>query len=170
LPRLSHINFGEQSSKSPQRTSRAVRFLRSYPIYLLMNTNKLTIYTDGAARGNPGPAAIGIVIQDQAGNTIATISRQLGITTNNQAEYQAIIAALEKATSLGAKNVILKSDSELVVKQINGLYKIKKTALRPLYQQIVQLIGSLESFSISYIPRERNAAADALANQALDGK
>jgi ribonuclease HI len=135
-----------------------------------MNTNKLTIYTDGAARGNPGPAAIGIVIQDQAGSTVATISRQLGITTNNQAEYQAIIAALEKAVTLGAKNVILKSDSELVVKQINGLYKIKKTALRPLYQQIVQLIGSLESFSISYIPREQNAAADALANQALDGK
>ncbi|MGD0779179.1 MAG: ribonuclease HI family protein [Dehalococcoidales bacterium] len=135
-----------------------------------MNINKVTIYTDGAARGNPGPAAIGIAIQDQAGSTIATISRRLGITTNNQAEYQAIIAALEKATSLGAKNVILKSDSELVVKQINGLYKIKKTALRPLYQQVVQLIGSLESFAISYIPREQNAAADALANRALDDR
>jgi ribonuclease HI len=135
-----------------------------------LNTEKFIIYADGAARGNPGPAAIGIIIQNQTGSTVATISRQLGITTNNQAEYQAIIAALEKATSLGAKNVILKSDSELVVKQINGLYKIKKTALRPLYQQVVQLIGSLESFSISYIPREQNAAADALANQALDGK
>ena len=135
-----------------------------------LNTEKVIIYADGAARGNPGPAAIGIVIQDQAGSTVATISRQLGITTNNQAEYQAIIAALEKAVSLGAKNIVLKSDSELVVKQINGLYKIKKTALRPLYQQVVQLIGSLESFTISYIPREQNAAADALANRALDGR
>jgi len=148
-----------------------VRFLRQNPVYLLkanLNVNKLIIYTDGAARGNPGPAAIGVILKDEKGNIAATISRRLAPTTNNQAEYQAIIAALEKAVSLGARNVALKSDSELVVKQINGLYKIKNTALRPLYQQVVQLIGTLESFSITYIPRERNTAADALANKALD--
>ena len=133
-----------------------------------MSIDKVTIYTDGAARGNPGPAAIGVIIKDETGNTIATISRYLGATTNNQAEYRAIIAALEKAIALGARQVVLKSDSELVVKQINGLYKIKNTALRPLYQKVVELIGSLETFTISYIPRERNAAADALANKALD--
>ncbi len=135
-----------------------------------LNIDKVIIYTDGAARGNPGPAAIGIIIQDEKGNITAKLSRRLAPTTNNQAEYCAIIAALEKAVSLGAKNVSLKSDSELVVKQINGLYKIKNTALRPLYQQVVQLTGSLESLTISCIPREQNAAADALANQALDGK
>jgi ribonuclease HI len=133
-----------------------------------LSINKATIYTDGAARGNPGPAAIGVIIKDETGNTIATISRRLGATTNNQAEYRAIIAALEKAIALGARQVVLKSDSELVVKQINGLYKIKNTALRPLYQKVVELIGSLETFTIAYIPRERNAAADALANKALD--
>ena len=94
----------------------------------------------------------------------------MGTTTNNQAEYQAIIAGLEKAVSLGGKNVSVKSDSELVVSQINGQFKIKNVALRPLYQKVVQLIGKLESFSISYIPRERNRQADGLANRALDGK
>jgi ribonuclease HI len=149
-----------------------VRHLRSYSVYFLkaiLNTSKVTIYTDGAARGNPGPAAIGVIIKDETGNIAATISRSLGATTNNQAEYRAIIAGLEKALTLGARRVALKSDSELVVKQINGLYKIKNTALRPLYQEVVRLIGSLESFSISYIPRAQNAAADALANKALDG-
>ena len=148
-----------------------MRFLRPYSVYFLkdiLSINKVTIYTDGAARGNPGPAAIGVIIKDETGNTIATISRYLGATTNNQAEYRAIIAALEKAIALGARQVVLRSDSELVVKQINGLYKIKNTGLRPLYQKVVELIGSLENFAIAYIPRERNAAADALANKALD--
>jgi ribonuclease HI len=148
-----------------------VRYLRPYPVYLLkdtLNINKVIIYTDGAARGNPGPAAIGVIIKDEAGRTVADISRRLSATTNNRAEYRAIIAALEKAVSLGARNVVLKSDSELIVKQINGLYKIKNTALRPLYQEVVRLIGALESFSIAYIPREQNRQADALANKALD--
>jgi ribonuclease HI len=145
--------------------------LRSHPVYFLkdiLNVNKVTIYTDGAARGNPGPSAIGVLLIDENGNILARISRRIGITTNNQAEYQAIIAALEKAIALGARYAVIKSDSELVVKQINGQYKIKNTALRPLYQKVVQLIGSLESFDIFYIPREQNAEADALANKALD--
>lgn len=133
-----------------------------------MDIDKLIIYTDGAARGNPGPAAIGVVLKDEKGNIIATVSRRLAPTTNNQAEYQAIIAGLEKAIGLGVKNVSVKSDSDLVVNQINGRFKIKNTALRPLYQKVVRLTGSLESFSISYIPRSQNSAADALANKALD--
>lgn len=133
-----------------------------------MNVKKVIIYTDGAARGNPGPASIGAIIKDETGNVMARLSRRIGITTNNQAEYRAVITALEKAVSLGAKYVILKSDSELVVKQINGRYKIKNAALRPLYQEVVKLTGSLESFTISYIPRAQNAEADALANKALD--
>lgn len=133
-----------------------------------MNVNKVIIHTDGAARGNPGTAAIGATIKDETGHLIERISKRIGITTNNQAEYRAIITALEKAISAGARHVLLKSDSELVVKQINGRYKIKNTTLRPLYQKVVQLTGSLESFTISYIPRAQNAEADALANKALD--
>jgi ribonuclease HI len=133
-----------------------------------LNVSKVTIFTDGAARGNPGPAAIGAILKDEKGNPVASISRCIGQTTNNQAEYRAIIAALEKAFGLGARQVTLYSDSELVVKQIIGQYKIKNTALRPLYQEVVRLTGALESFQIACIPREQNAGADALANKALD--
>jgi ribonuclease HI len=148
-----------------------VRQLRTHPVYFLKDTlsiKKVIINADGAARGNPGPAAIGAILKDETGNVVAHLSRRLGVTTNNQAEYQAIIIALEKSISLGVKQVIVKSDSELVVKQINGQYKIKNTALRPLYVKVVALIGKLESFSITCIPREQNAEADALANKALN--
>ena len=150
-----------------------MQLLRAYPLHFLkdnLNVSKLTIYTDGAARGNPGPAAIGCVIKDDKGTIVATISRCLGATTNNQAEYRAIIAALEKAASIGAKQIALFSDSELVVKQINGQYKVKHAALRPLYLEVVKLAGALESFKISNVPRERNKEADALANKALDNQ
>jgi ribonuclease HI len=148
-----------------------VRHLRAYPFHFLkndLNARKVIINVDGAARGNPGPAAIGAIIKDESGQTQGRISRAIGIATNNQAEYRAIIAALERAVGAGARQVIIKSDSELVVRQINGQYKIKNTALRPLYQRVVRLTGSLEGFSITGIPREQNAEADALANQALD--
>jgi ribonuclease HI len=148
-----------------------MRQLRAHPVSALkdsLSINKVIIYADGAARGNPGPAAIGVTIKDEPGRLIARISRRIGITTNNQAEYRAIIAALEKAISLGTRQVEVKSDSELVVKQINGQYKVKKITLRPLYQKVIQLIGSLEGFTISYIPRQQNAEADKLANKALD--
>jgi ribonuclease HI len=148
-----------------------VRYLRAHPVYFLkdnLNIKKVVINVDGAARGNPGPAAIGAIIKDESGNTVGRISRPIGITTNNQAEYQAIITALERAVGAGAKQVAVKSDSELVVKQINGQYKIKNTALRPLYQRVVRLTGDLEGFAITCIPREQNAEADALANKALD--
>ena len=149
-----------------------MRHLRAHPVYLLkdrLSVDKVIICTDGAARGNPGPAAIGATLKDETGNLIARISRRIGVTTNNQAEYQAIVAALEKVVSLGARYVELKSDSELVVKQINGRYKVKNTALRPLYQKVVKLAGSLESITVSYIPRAQNTEADSLANKALDG-
>jgi ribonuclease HI len=126
------------------------------------------IHTDGASRGNPGPAAIGVTIKDSEGRRLASISRRIGVTTNNQAEYRAVIAGLEKAIGLGAHRVLVKSDSELMVKQLQGLYKIKNVTLRTLYQEVVKLTGSLDSFDIACIPRELNAEADALANRAFD--
>lgn len=133
-----------------------------------MDADSLIINTDGAARGNPGPAAIGVTIRDGDGRLLASISRGIGVATNNQAEYRATIAGLEKAASLGARRVMVKSDSELVVKQLQGLYKIKNSGLRPLYQEVVRLAGLLDSFDIAYVPRELNAEADRLANRALD--
>jgi len=133
-----------------------------------MNPKRLVIFTDGASRGNPGQSAIGVVIQDGAGKVVGTISRRIGHATNNQAEYTAIIAALEEASRLGAGEVEVRSDSELVVKQLKGSYRVKKATLRPLYQKVVRLIGSLGAFTITHIPRTQNKKADKLANKALD--
>ncbi|MBA7703759.1 Bifunctional protein [subsurface metagenome] len=129
---------------------------------------KAVIFADGASRGNPGPAAIGATIKDKRGKLITFISQRIGRATNNQAEYRAIIAALEEAIRLGAKQVDIKTDSELIVKQINGEYRVKKATLKPLYQQVKQLQGLLKSFTITHIPRQQNIEADKLANKALD--
>ena len=130
--------------------------------------DKVILYTDGASRGNPGPAAIGAVLKDTKGNLLARISQRIGSTTNNQAEYRAVIAALKKAISLGAREVELRADSELVVKQINGKYRVKKATLRPLYQEVVKLIVSLDNFKAVNIPRSQNSEADNLANMAFN--
>ena len=133
-----------------------------------MKAKRVTIWVDGASRGNPGQAAIGVIIKDEQGKIITRISRRIGTTTNNQAEYSAIIVALEKVIESGITHVEIKSDSELVVKQINGGYRVKKATLKPLYQQVKQSQGLLEGFAITHIPRRQNAAADRLANMALD--
>jgi len=128
---------------------------------------KFVINADGASRGNPGPAAIGATIKDESGRLLASISQPIGRTTNNQAEYRALIAALEKAISLGARKADIRLDSELVVKQVKGIYRVKKAALRPLYLRVGELLGQLEGFTITSVPREQNAEADRLANAAL---
>lgn len=133
-----------------------------------MSSKSLIIRTDGASRGNPGRAAYGVVIADKSGKIIARLSRCIGITTNNQAEYQAIIAALEEALRLGARQVDLRSDSELVVRQLNGSYRVRNPGLKPLYLRVKELVGGLRCFTVSYIPREQNTLADRLANEALE--
>ncbi len=129
---------------------------------------EVLICTDGASRGNPGPAAIGAIIRDRQGKTLAQVSRRIGVTTNNQAEYRAVIAALEEALRLAALRVKLFSDSELVVRQLQGRYRVRNAALRPLFERTKELARRLESFSVAYIPRERNTEADRLTNRALD--
>jgi len=130
---------------------------------------RLVIHTDGASRGNPGPAAIGATIKDERGRLIASISQLIGRTTNNQAEYRAVIVALEQALKLGARQVQICSDSELVVRQINGQYRVKKASLKPSYQKAKQLIDQFDIFSIKHIPREQNSEADELTIIALKG-
>jgi len=129
--------------------------------------NRVIICADGASLGNPGLAAIGATIKDKQGRLITSISRRIGRTTNNQAEYQALIAALEEAIRLGAIEVDISLDSELVVKQINGKYRVKAASLKPLYQKAKQLQSQLKGFTVSYIPRQQNKEADSLANMAL---
>jgi probable phosphoglycerate mutase len=128
---------------------------------------KIIINTDGCSKNNPGPAAIGAILKSERGETVATVSQSIGRATNNVAEYRAIIAALEKALALGADQVELRSDSELVVNQLKGRYKVRSTGLRPLYLQAAKLLGKLRKIEIICVPREENTEADMLANEAL---
>jgi ribonuclease HI len=127
-----------------------------------------TIHIDGAARGNPGPAAFAFVISTNDNPDIEDNGR-LGITTNNVAEYTALLRALERARSLGAKRLIICSDSELLVKQMKGEYKVKNEGLKPLYHQAKQLAGQFEAVSFHHVFRAQNKRADQLCNDALDG-
>ena len=133
-----------------------------------MKNDKLTIYADGGARGNPGPASIGVVILDQRGNAVEEISRHIGETTNNQAEYQALIAALTKAKELGARELEVFLDSELVVKQLNREYRVKDKDLAPLFVSVYNLSLGFKKVVFKHISREKNQLADKLVNLALD--
>jgi ribonuclease HI len=128
-----------------------------------------TIYTDGGSRGNPGPAAYAYVIKRPGAADIEE-KGYLGQTTNNIAEYTGLVKALEHAKELGAKKLLVNSDSELMVKQMNGQYKVKNEGLRPLYNQAVALRKHFDSVVIKHIYREQNSEADALCNQAMDNE
>ncbi len=130
--------------------------------------NYLIAHTDGGARGNPGPAGYGVVIHDPKGNKVAALSHYLGKQTNNFAEYQALIAALEYAIEHGPRAIKVISDSELLVRQIKGIYKVKEPTLRDLHGRAQQLISRLEWFDIGHVLRGHNREADQLANEAMD--
>src|SRR5579864_2056963 len=128
----------------------------------------LVAFSDGGARGNPGPSGYGVVIQDQTGRKVAALSEYLGHQTNNFAEYQGLIAALEYAVTNGHKALKVISDSELLVRQIKGIYKVKNAALQDLHGRAKELIAQLEWFSIGHVLRGHNEEADRLANAAMD--
>ena len=128
----------------------------------------LVAYTDGGARGNPGPAGYGVLIKDESERTVAKLSEYLGHQTNNFAEYQALIAALEYALEHGYKALRVISDSELLVRQIRGIYKVKNPTLQDLHARARQLIRQLDWFAIEHVLRGKNQEADGLANAAMD--
>ena len=131
---------------------------------------KYIVHTDGAARGNPGPAAIGVVIEDDQGRTVYEASRALGVRTNNEAEYLALITALEYLKGARPSHVEFLLDSELVVRQLKGEYKVKEPRLQSLYGQVIMLLNAVPKHRIRHVPRSENARADELANEALDAK
>jgi ribonuclease HI len=128
----------------------------------------LVAHSDGGARGNPGPSGYGVVIKDESGRKVAALSEYLGHQTNNFAEYQGLIAALEYALKHGPKALKLISDSELLVRQIKGIYKVKNATLQDLHARAKELIKQLDWFSIGHALREHNQEADRLANEAMD--
>lgn len=127
-----------------------------------------TAHVDGAARGNPGPAGIGVVIEDSAGNVMKEVAEPLGRTTNNVAEYTAMIRALEEARSLGCERIHVYTDSELMAHQINGKYAVKAAHLVPLFQRARMLLAQFEKATVTHVRRELNRRADALSNLGAD--
>ena len=123
---------------------------------------------DGGSRGNPGPAAYGVVIRDAKGEIVARLKKYIGRMTNNVAEYYGLIAALDYVESQGIRALRIESDSELLVKQMKGLYKVRSAELAPLYERARKMSAALDSFRIDHVYREQNREADALANQAMD--
>ena len=126
------------------------------------------LYCDGASRGNPGPASIGFVLYDPAGIPVAEVGDAIGETTNNVAEYKALIAGLETSLEQGVSQIDVRLDSQLLVKQVTGEYRVKASHLKPLQRQAVKLLTRFDEATIVHVRRELNSVADALANEALD--
>jgi len=131
---------------------------------------RLLIHTDGAARGNPGPAGAGAILRDAAsGEVLAEIAEPLGRATNNVAEWTAVRLALEEAMLQGATHVDLRMDSELVARQISGVYRVKHRDLKPIHAAVMEMLRSLDGYTVGHVPRALNTDADRLSNVAIDG-
>jgi ribonuclease HI len=130
---------------------------------------RLVIHVDGGSRGNPGPAAIGVVVSAPDGTTVDELSERIGVATNNVAEYRALLAGVRHAAQLGASEIELINDSELVAKQLTGAYKVKHPAMQPLHAEALEALNAFAGWRIRSVPRAQNARADALVNEALDG-
>jgi len=130
---------------------------------------KVVVHVDGGARGNPGPAAIGVVVSAEDGTVLERHAETIGEATNNVAEYRALLAGLERARALGAEAVEVVNDSELVAKQVNGEYRVRHPAMRPLHAAAQEALAGFARWTVRSVPRVDNAEADALVNAALDG-
>jgi len=129
---------------------------------------RLILHTDGAARGNPGPAGIGAVLTDESGRTVATLAEGIGVATNNQAEYRAVIEGLRLAAERGARSVLVRSDSRLLVEQLAGRFRVKNPTLQRLHEEARALARGIGRVDFEHVRREENADADALANEGVD--
>ena len=129
---------------------------------------RVVVYVDGGARGNPGPAGIGVVLTDDDGNELDRANDFIGVATNNVAEYRALLLGLERARALGANEVEVVNDSQLVARQLTGEYRVKNADLRPLHAAALAALGDFARWSVRSVPREKNEIADALVNEALD--
>jgi ribonuclease HI len=129
---------------------------------------QLRLYTDGAARGNPGPSGAGAVLLEPGGQVVARLGKFLGVQTNNHAEYSALLLGLQHAKSLGVKELEVFSDSELLVRQLTGRYQVRSPTLRPLYEEAQRLLGEFPKATVAHVPRAENTAADEMSNRAID--
>jgi ribonuclease HI len=130
--------------------------------------SKLVVHVDGGARGNPGPAAVGVVIAEPGGDVVHAVGETIGVATNNVAEYRALLRGIELARGHGASELEIYGDSELVVKQVRGEYKVKDAGLKPLHAEARAALAEVDAWSFDHVRRDDNAHADELVNQALD--
>jgi len=128
----------------------------------------IRVYSDGAARGNPGPAGAGAVLTDSAGNVIARLGRYLGRQTNNVAEYEGLLLGLKHARELGYREVEVRADSQLLIRQLKGEYAVRHAGLKPLHAEALRLLRGFDRFELQHVPREENALADEMSNRAID--
>jgi len=153
---------GKSSSRGPR--------LFSEPAEAAPKRGLVTANIDGGARGNPGPAAYGVVLRDASGATVFETGKYVGRATNNVAEYYGLVAALDAALERGIARLRVESDSELLVRQMEGRYRVKSADLKPLHERALKMSRGFEHFEIVHVPRERNREADRLVNAVLDGK
>ena len=172
LPGLPGVDLRRRAGRAPQAAARDRQALRELPPHPggRLNPDEVVVWTDGGARGNPGPAGYGVVVTTPGGEVLAQLAEGIGWATNNVAEYRGAIAGLEQALALGARRVRVRADSLLVVNQQKGLWKVKNPALRVLWAETRRLAGQFERVTWEHVPRERNRRADALANQAMDAQ
>ncbi|MBI1912413.1 MAG: ribonuclease HI family protein [Deltaproteobacteria bacterium] len=156
--------------KRPRKTAQPELFEALVPSKETPFRDFYTLNVDGGSRGNPGKAGAGAVITDPGGRIIKKLKKYLGITTNNIAEYNALLIGLEAARALNIEKIRVLADSELMVKQINGVYRVKNEGLKPLFNTAIALLKGFRDFKIVHIYREENSIADSLANEAMDGK
>ena len=133
-----------------------------------MKNKKVLLYSDGGSRGNPGPAGIGVVLLDASKKKIKEVYKYIGETTNNVAEYNALLCGVEEALSLGSDEIVIHMDSELIVKQLNGEYKVKSDDMKPLFEKALGMLKQFKSFEVKHIERSKNKEADKLVNKAIN--
>jgi ribonuclease HI len=131
---------------------------------------KLVVHVDGGARGNPGPAAIGVVVSSPDGEVLDEVAERIGVASNNVAEYRALLRGLERARALGAREIEIVNDSELVARQVTGVYKVKHPAMKPLHAEAMAALREFDRWRVRTVPRADNARADDLVNAALDAE
>lgn len=131
---------------------------------------RLRLFTDGAARGNPGPSGAGAVLVEPGGQVVARLGKYLGVQTNNHAEYTALLLGLQHAKVLGARELEVFLDSELIVRQLGGSYQVRSATLKPLYEEALRLLRDFSKVKVTHVPREENSAADEMSNRAIDEK
>lgn len=171
-PKVLHLPAGLSPHEAIQAVQAAVKALETptpaLPVHAATASGAMRVHIDGASRGNPGPAGIGVLFLGPDGGVVERLHRGIGQATNNVAEYSALLAALERATTMGVTDLEVYSDSELLVRQLQGRYQVKHPSLRPLYATARKRIAGLSHFAIHHVPRELNGEADALANRGID--